>query len=78
MIGTEEGVGQIKTIEGSKEAVKAKGQTKHMMSMTGLFKIKISIKTVYISNTKITLGPKSSLNPVHTTICSHRIAICGA
>lgn len=31
MIGTEEGVGWIKTIEGSKEAVKAKGQTKHMM-----------------------------------------------
>lgn len=34
MIGTKEGVGQIKTIEGSKEAVKAKGQTKLMMFQT--------------------------------------------
>lgn len=30
----EGGVGRIKTIEGSKEAVKAKGQTKHMMFHT--------------------------------------------
>lgn len=31
VIGMEEGVGQIKTLEGSKGAVKEKGQTKHMM-----------------------------------------------
>jgi len=34
VICTEEGAGRIKTIEGSKEAVKAKGQTKHMMFRT--------------------------------------------